>query len=83
MTNKKLDKMDNTGKSTTYKGSDKIVYVIDDNSGKERVTSHVNYDEAYTSVSANNQPPMATSIPLFLLIISRLWQHHFNNQDMY
>ena len=60
--NKKLDKMDNTGKFMTYKGTDKIVYVIDDNSGKERVTSHVNYDEAYTSVSASNQPPMATAL---------------------
>ena len=59
---KKLDKMDNTGRFVAYKGSNKLVYVIDDTSGKERVTSHVNYDEAFTSVKASKHPPMATAL---------------------
>ena len=59
---KKLDKMDNTGTFVAYKGSDKLAYVIDDSTGRERVTSHLNYDEAHSSVPAIKQPPMATAL---------------------
>ena len=59
---KKLDKMDNTGTFVAYKGSDKLAYVIDDTTGKERVTSHLTFDEAHTSVSAEKQPPMAIAL---------------------
>ena len=59
---KKLDKMDNTGRFVAYKGSNKLIYVIDDVTGKERVTSHANFDEAFTSVKASQHPPMATAL---------------------
>ena len=54
--------MDNTGTFVAYKGSDKLAYVIDDTTGKERVTSHLTFDEAHTSVSAEKQPPMAIAL---------------------
>jgi dUTP pyrophosphatase len=59
---KKLDKMDNVGRFMTYKGTDKIAYVIDDATGKERMATHLNYDEAFMSVPAKDHPPMATAI---------------------
>ena len=59
---KKLDKIDNTGKFMAFKGSDKLAYVIDDSTGKERVTSHLNYDEVHQSVQASKQPPMAFAL---------------------
>ena len=59
---KKLDKMDSVGRFMTYKGTDKIAYVIDDVTGKERVTTHMNFDEAFMSVPAKDHPPMATAI---------------------
>ena len=59
---KKLKKMDNVGRFMTYKGTNKIVYVIDDVSGKERTTTHVNYDEAFTSVPTAQQPPMTVAL---------------------
>ena len=59
---KKLDRMDNVGRFMTYKGTDKIVYIIDDSTGKERTATHVNYDEAFASVKADQHPPMATAL---------------------
>jgi dUTP pyrophosphatase len=59
---KKLDRMDSVGRFMTYKGTDKIAYVIDDVTGKERVTTHMNFDEAFMSVPAKDHPPMATAI---------------------
>ena len=60
--NKKLDRMDNVGTFMTYKGNDKLAYVIDDVSGRERVTSHLNFDEAYMSAPAHKQPPMGAAL---------------------
>ena len=54
--------MDSIGRFTAYKGTDKIAYVIDDVTGKERITTHLNYDEAFMSAPVKNQPPMATAI---------------------
>ena len=59
---KKLDCMDNVGTFMTYKGNNNLAYVIDDISGKERVTTHLNFDEAYVSAPANKQPPMGTAL---------------------
>ena len=59
---KKLDKIDNVGKFMTYKGNDTLAYVIDDITGKERVATHLNFDEAYASVPAGKQPPMGVAL---------------------
>jgi deoxyuridine 5'-triphosphate nucleotidohydrolase len=59
---KKLDRMDGTGTFMTYKGTDKISYIIDEVTGKERTATHVTYDEAFASVPASKQPPMATAL---------------------
>ena len=59
---KKLDRMDNVGKFMTYKGNNNLAYVIDDTTGRERVTTHLNYDEAYISAPSSEQPPMGTAL---------------------
>ena len=59
---KKLDKIDNVGKFMTYKGNDTLAYVIDDVTGRERVATHLNFDEAYASVPAGKQPPMGVAL---------------------
>ena len=59
---KKLDKMDRTGTFMTFKGTDKISYIIDNTTGYERVATHVHYDEAYASTPTAKQPPMATAL---------------------
>jgi dUTP pyrophosphatase len=59
---KKLDKMDRAGTFLTFKGTDKIAYVIDEVTGCERVVTHVTYDEAHSSLLQSKQPPMASAI---------------------
>ena len=59
---KKLDRIDGTGTFLTYKGTDKICYVIDSISGKERVVTHASFDEAYASMPLSKQPPMAKAL---------------------
>jgi hypothetical protein len=59
---KKLDKMDRAGTFLTFKGTDKIAYVIDELTGCERVVTHVTYDEAHFSLPRSKQPPMASTI---------------------
>ena len=59
---KKLDRMDNVGTFMTYKGNNSLAYVIDNATGQERVTTHLNFDEAYVSAPAGEQPPMGTAL---------------------
>ena len=59
---KKLDRMDNVGTFMTYKGNNSMAYVIDNATGRERVTTHLNFDEAYVSAPASEQPPMGTAL---------------------
>jgi dUTP pyrophosphatase len=59
---KKLDKMDREGIFMTFKGTDKISYVIDSVTGCERVATHVSYDEAHAATPQSRQPPMATAL---------------------
>ena len=46
----------------TYKGTNKICYVIDSVTGCERVTTHNTFDEAFMSTPVEKQPPMATAL---------------------
>jgi dUTP pyrophosphatase len=59
---KKLDRMDREGTFMTFKGTDKISYVIDSVTGCERVATHVSYDEAHAATPHSKQPPMATAL---------------------
>jgi dUTP pyrophosphatase len=59
---KKLDRMDRAGTFLTFKGTDKIAYVLDEVTGCERVVTHVTYNEAHSSLPRAKQPPMATAI---------------------
>jgi deoxyuridine 5'-triphosphate nucleotidohydrolase len=58
----KLDKMDGQGLFMTYKGTDKISYVIDESTKKERTVTHITFDEAFSSVHPSKQPPMASAL---------------------
>ena len=58
----KLDKIDGTGHFMTYKGTDKIFYVIDSTTKRECVVTHAVFDEAHMSVPKSKQPPMATAL---------------------
>jgi dUTP pyrophosphatase len=59
---KKLDRMDSEGTFMTFKGTDKIAYVIDSKTGQERTTTHIAYDEAYSATPKSEQPPMASAL---------------------
>jgi dUTP pyrophosphatase len=59
---KKLDRMDSEGTFMTFKGTDKIAYVIDSKTGQEQTTTHIAYDEAYSTTLRSQQPPMATAL---------------------
>jgi deoxyuridine 5'-triphosphate nucleotidohydrolase len=59
---KKLDRFDRSGKFMTFKGTDKIGYVIDDRTLRERITTHISFDEAGLSQQGREQPPMATAL---------------------
>jgi dUTP pyrophosphatase len=58
----KLDKMDGQGLFMTYKGTDKICYVIDEATKKERTVTHITFDKAFSSVHPSKQPPMAGAL---------------------
>jgi deoxyuridine 5'-triphosphate nucleotidohydrolase len=59
---KKLDRMDSQGLFMTYKGTDKICYVIDNKTKREHTVSHITFDEAFSSVHPSKQPPMASAL---------------------
>ena len=59
---KKLDRMDRTGRFMTYKGTNKIAYIIDDVTNRERVATHMLFDEAFMSKDPAKHPPMASAI---------------------
>jgi hypothetical protein len=46
---KKLDHMDSKGKFMTFKGTDKIAYVIDSKMGQECTTTHIAYNKVYSA----------------------------------
>ena len=58
----KLDRVDGTGWFMTFKGTDKISYVIDSTTKKECTVTHAIFDEAAMSVPKSAQPPMATAL---------------------
>ena len=58
----KLDRLDGTGAFMTFKGTNKICYVIDSVTKKECVVTHAIFDEAFMSVPRSSQPPMATAL---------------------
>lgn len=59
---KKLDRMDAVGRFMTYKGTDTIAYVIDETTKRERLATHLNFDEAFTSSPAKDHPHMAVAM---------------------
>ena len=59
---KKLDRMDRVGTFMTYKGTNKIGYIIDDQTKRERVATHMSFDEAHISIDSAHHPPMATAL---------------------
>ena len=59
---KKLDRMDRIGTFMTYKGTNKIGYVIDDTTKRERVATHMSFDEAHFSTNPKDHPPMAVAL---------------------
>ena len=58
----KLDSNNSIGTFVSYGGTDKNVYVIDKQTGREKLTTHVIYDEAYMSAPTAEQPPMAAAL---------------------
>ena len=46
----------------TYRGTDKIVYVVNKHGKQEKTATHVTYDEAHMSSSNKIQPPMSTAL---------------------
>ena len=60
--NAKLDSNNTEGTFLTYGGTDKNVYVTDSKTKREKLTTHVIYDEAHMSVPPAKQPPMAVAL---------------------
>ena len=56
---KKLDRISSDGIFMTYKGSDKLVYVVDKDGKHEQCSAHVSYDEAHMSTPRQKRPPMS------------------------
>ena len=59
---KKLDKISKEGLFMTYKGTDKIVYVVNKQGKQEKTATHVTFDEAHMSSSLQTQPPMSSAL---------------------
>ena len=55
----KLDNISSSGLFMTYKGTDKVAYVVDDDGTNERISTHLSFDEAHFSSDLKHQPPMA------------------------
>ena len=58
----KLDTMSSQGIFMTYSGTDKNVYVVNQDGTNERLTTHVSYDEAHMSSTKSTLPHMAISL---------------------
>ena len=58
----KLDSISSQGLFMTYSGTNKKVYVVDEDGSNERLTTHLTYDEAHMSSSKQNLPPMAVTL---------------------
>ena len=58
----KLDTMSSQGIFMTYSGTDKNVYVVNQDGTNERLTTHVSYDEAHMSSNKPTLPPMAITL---------------------
>ncbi len=57
----KLDRISEQGTFMTYKGTDKVMYVVN-TQGKEWITAQIVFDEAYMSESSTAIPPMAKAL---------------------
>ena len=55
----KLDTMSDDGLFMTYTGTDKNIYVVNKDGSNERISTHVAFDEAHTSSTNKQLPPMA------------------------
>ncbi len=58
----KLDSISTTGRFMTYKGTDKIAYVTNEDGTQEKASTHLAFDEAHMSATVNKQPPMAHAL---------------------
>ena len=62
----------------TYKGTDKIMYIVNKQGKNERASAHVSFDEAHMSSPTKSQPPMSTMLqqagyrPLYLCLLINL-----------
>ena len=56
---KESDRIIHEGLFMTYKGSNKIVYVVNNNGKSEKTAIHVSFDEAHMSSTTNTQPSMS------------------------
>ena len=59
---KKMDPISTSGRFMTYKGTDKIAYVLNRNGKQEKASTHLAFDEACMSDPTNSQPPMAQAL---------------------
>ena len=55
----KLDSISSSSLFMTYKGTDKLCYVVDDDGKNERASAHVSFDEAHLSEPPKQRPPMS------------------------
>jgi dUTP pyrophosphatase len=58
----KLDDISEVGTFLNYKGTDKVMYVRDRKSGKEKTATHAYFDEAFMAETSTNLPPMALAL---------------------
>ena len=56
----KLDSICSSGLFITYKGTDKICYIVNEDRRNERASTHVSFDKAHLSVPHAKQPPIST-----------------------
>ena len=58
----KLDTMSDDGIFMTYTSTDKNIYVFNKDGSNERIFTHIAFDEAHTSSTNKNLPPMAIAL---------------------
>ena len=58
----KLDDISEVGTFLTYKGTDKVIYVRDRKTGREKTATHAYFDEAFMAETTTNLPPMALAL---------------------
>jgi dUTP pyrophosphatase len=58
----KLDDISEVGTFLNYKGTDKVIYVKDRKTGREKTATHAFFDEAFMAETSTNLPPMALAL---------------------